>query len=47
MPYIRDPDFARLIEIMEAIKDFAEKKSIQDHAKRALGILINYKGGRA
>jgi len=43
MPYIRDPDFARLIEIAETIKDFSDDKNIKNHAKRALKILKGYK----
>lgn len=45
MPYIRDPDFARLIEIAEAIKEFSEDEKVKDHAKRALSILKGYETG--
>jgi len=44
MPYIRDPDFARLTESLEAIRDTSEDANAKYHAKRALTVLKEYKG---
>ncbi len=45
MPYIRDRDFARINELIQTIKQLAEKEghvSIPDIAGRALKIMERY-----
>jgi len=45
MPYIRDRDFARINELVQTIKQLAEKEghvSIPDIAGRALKIMERY-----
>ena len=45
MPYIRDRDFARINELVQTIKQLAEKEghlSIPDIATRALKIMDRY-----
>ncbi len=45
MPYIRDRDFARINELVQTIKQLAEKEehlSIPDIAARALKIMDRY-----
>jgi len=47
MPYIRDPDVARLNEILEGIKDFAEDENVKNRVNKALRILREYGGSEA
>lgn len=45
MPYIRDRDFARINELVQTIKQLAEKeklRSLPDIADRALKIMEKY-----
>lgn len=45
MPYIRDRDFARIHELVQTLKQLAEKEgylSIPDIASRALKIMERY-----
>ena len=45
MPYIRDRDFARVVELVETIKELSEKEeylSIPDIATRALKVMGKY-----
>lgn len=45
MPYVRDRDFARVNELVQTIKQLAEKEghlSIPDIASRALKIMEKY-----
>jgi len=45
MPYIRDRDFARVVELVETIKELSEKdehRSVPDIAARALKVMEKY-----